>query len=187
MSQGSLRRHCVAIRVDRDHSAVSVPAYSNLGIDSTSYVNLGVDVDITVEDEDEAVLLALNVNFDSDADGNWGYFTIFCNDQDTGPWQVIDGLSSDNAIANIMLLHSPGVGNHTYSARAKMSGTNKNFDVSEGGLLRQFSATRVGTNWNQVIILHFSFFVFVFTSLSWVVRIVDSSVRGLIMVLFVRV
>ena len=75
--------------------------------------------------------------------------TSFCDDEDTGPWQAIDGLSSDNAIGNILLLHSPGAGTHTYSARAKMSGSSKNFDVSEGGLLRQLSATRVGTNWNQ--------------------------------------
>lgn len=150
VSQGSLKRHCVAIRSDAAHAQASLPTFTNLQIDSTSYVNLGTDVTITVEDDDEAVLVALNANFDSDSDGNWGYFTIFVDDEDTGPWQVIDGLSSDNAIANILLLHQPGAGTHTYSARAKMSGSSKNFDLSEAGLRRQLSVTRVGTNWNEV-------------------------------------
>ena len=88
VSQGSLERHCIAIRAGKGYAERSLALGDLLQVSSTSYVDTGLEVEITTESDDEGVLIAANMNYDSDSTGNWGYFTILRDDVETGPWQV---------------------------------------------------------------------------------------------------
>lgn len=126
-------------------NSVSVSAYNELNLDSTSWTTVNLAATITPLAGSDRVLVAVNINYRANQASNRAAFTIFRGELNLGEaahgLQVFKAGDKEGVTATFSILDSPSTGSPvTYTVKVRtFDGSGNEFRLSNNNQLRQIT------------------------------------------------